>query len=90
VEQLASRKASSTHTIKEEQGKVRTINCKEEGAKMASQAEEDENSQRGFVNPPRGFEKSPRGFENLKNTIGFIIKQCLHPDGAGVWSENFL
>jgi hypothetical protein len=64
---------------------------------MASQAEEDENSQRGFVNPPRGFEKSPRGFEksprgfeNLKNTIGFIIKQCLHPDGAGVWSENFL
>jgi hypothetical protein len=77
---------------------------------MASQAEEDENSQRWFVNPPRGFEKSPCGFEksprgfeksprgfeksprgikNLKNTIEFIIKQCLHPDCAGVWSENF-
>jgi hypothetical protein len=28
-----------------------TINCKEEGAKMAIQAEEDENSQSEFVNP---------------------------------------
>jgi hypothetical protein len=31
---------------------------------MATQAEEDENSQREFVNPPYGFEKLPRGFEN--------------------------
>jgi hypothetical protein len=31
---------------------------------MATQAEENENSQREFVNPPRGFEKSARGFEN--------------------------
>ncbi len=87
---MASRKTSITQTIKGEQGKVRTINCKEEGAKMATKVEQDKNLQREFVNPPRGFEKSPRGFENLKNTIGFIIKQCLHPDGAGVWSENFL
>jgi hypothetical protein len=50
------------HTINENKAKQELLTTRRRGAKMATQAEKDENSQCEFVIPRCGIEKSRCGF----------------------------